>query len=132
MARPTNSWRSYCWFAHNSFGVVQPSGTLKPNDLGFFDSMGNVLEWNQNTFDFDARVRFETGRLVDDIEDALDQSANPSGNPIFRVQRGGSVMNSRYQIYSAARDEYSLMDEEDSYVGFRVACTIAVVPSPAD
>jgi formylglycine-generating enzyme required for sulfatase activity len=35
----------YAWVVQNSDGRTWPCGQLKPNDLGLFDSLGNVYEW---------------------------------------------------------------------------------------
>ncbi len=35
----------YAWFFDNSQGRSAPVGLLRPNDLGFFDTHGNVMEW---------------------------------------------------------------------------------------
>lgn len=36
---------SFAWFASNSNSRVQPTGSLRPNALGLFDTAGNVSEW---------------------------------------------------------------------------------------
>ena len=40
----------YGWFIKNSQGQCWPGGLLLPNDLGFFDLLGNVKEWCQNSY----------------------------------------------------------------------------------
>jgi formylglycine-generating enzyme required for sulfatase activity len=37
--------RAYAWTLSNSAGVAHPAGMLKPNDLGLFDTIGNLGEW---------------------------------------------------------------------------------------
>ena len=39
----------YVWFAANSERRKQPTGTLRPNRLGFFDMLGNVTEMCDNS-----------------------------------------------------------------------------------
>jgi hypothetical protein len=80
----------YAWFAKNSVdrgmlpGVPDQLGvggdSLKPNDLGLFDMLGNALEWCQEG------VGYYAGE--EDKEDKRDVSDNLS-----RVLRGGSFNN---------------------------------------
>ena len=39
------------WYKTNSRGKLQPAKTLRPNAWGFFDTMGSVYEWCQDTYD---------------------------------------------------------------------------------
>lgn len=121
----------YAWYASNSDGMTWPVGTLKPNDLGLFDTMGNVLEWSQNIYHADARLRTKVGLKFDDAAEEPESAADESMNAVFRAQRGGSFLHSRWESRSAARTTYSLMDDTTDYFGFRVARTIAVADSPA-
>jgi formylglycine-generating enzyme required for sulfatase activity len=122
----------YAWYASNSDGMTWPVGTLKPNDLGLFDTMGNVLEWSQNIYHVDARRRERIAMSLDDVEDEPADSADETVNDVFRSQRGGSFLHSRWESRSSSRTTYSLMDDTTDYFGFRVARTIAVVGSPAE
>jgi hypothetical protein len=122
----------YAWYASNSDGMTWPVGTLKPNDLGLFDTMGNVLEWSQNIYHVDAKQRARIASTLDDIEEEPESSAEAFMNAVFRAQRGGSFLHSRWESRSAARTTYSLMDDTTDYFGFRVARTIAVAGSRAD
>ena len=121
----------YAWYASNSDGMTWPVGTLKPNDLGLFDTMGNVLEWSQNIYHVDPRQRTRIASTLEDIEEEPGNSADETVNTVFRAQRGGSFLHSRWESRSAARTTYSLMDDTTDYFGFRVARTIAVVAPPA-
>ncbi|MCH8073937.1 MAG: SUMF1/EgtB/PvdO family nonheme iron enzyme, partial [Proteobacteria bacterium] len=40
----------YAWFIKNSANRSWPVGSLKPNDTGLFDMLGNVLEWCQGRY----------------------------------------------------------------------------------
>jgi formylglycine-generating enzyme required for sulfatase activity/class 3 adenylate cyclase len=122
----------YAWYASNSDGMTWPVGMLKPNDLGLFDTMGNVLEWSQNIYFADPRQRAQAALARDDIENEPEMTAGQSLNNLFRAQRGGSFLHSRWESRSAARTTYSLMDDTTDYFGFRVARTIAVAGSPAE
>jgi serine/threonine protein kinase len=39
----------YAWTQRNSGGRAHPVGSLLPNELGLFDTLGNVLEWCERT-----------------------------------------------------------------------------------
>jgi serine/threonine protein kinase len=41
----------YAWTLPHSRGHAHPVGSLLPNDLGLFDTLGNLLEWCQRTAD---------------------------------------------------------------------------------
>jgi formylglycine-generating enzyme required for sulfatase activity len=94
--------------------------------------MGNVLEWSQNIYFADPRQRAQAALARDDIENEPEMTAGQSLNNLFRAQRGGSFLHSRWESRSAARTTYSLMDDTTDYFGFRVARTIAVAGSPAE
>ena len=122
----------YAWFALNSEGVTWPMGQLKPNDLGLFDTTGNVLEWSQNIYRPDAHSRQQASQILDDIEDQIDPKVGESSALLFRSQRGGSFMHSWFEAGSASRTNYSLLDDATDYTGFRVARTIALTPLPSE
>jgi formylglycine-generating enzyme required for sulfatase activity len=119
----------YAWFAANSEGLSWPVATLKPNDLGLFDMMGNVLEWSQNVYHFDASLRGKINTLLEDVEDEPETTTEEAMNTVFRSQRGGSFLHSRWDYKSAARTSYSRMVDVTDYFGFRVARTLAVAGS---
>jgi len=122
----------YAWYASNSDGMTWPVGTLKPNDFGMFDTMGNVLEWSQNVYLSDPARRAKIALEIDDVENEPETTVESSFNNVFRAQRGGSFLHSRWESRSAARTTYSLMDDTTDYFGFRVARTIAVTASRAE
>ncbi|PHY02939.1 MAG: hypothetical protein CK530_03915 [Planctomycetaceae bacterium] len=122
----------YAWFALNSEGVTWPMGQLKPNDLGLFDTTGNVLEWSQNIYLPNAHSRQQVSQILDDIEDEIVPKVGEPSAPLFRSQRGGSFMHSRYEAGSASRTNYSLPDDPTDYTGFRVARTIDLTPFPSE
>jgi formylglycine-generating enzyme required for sulfatase activity len=41
----------YGWYASNSNSRTWPVGTLRPNDVGFFDGHGNVVQWCQDVYE---------------------------------------------------------------------------------
>ena len=103
-------------------------GRLKPNDLGLFDTTGNVLEWSQNIYRPDAHSRQQASQILDDIEDQIDPKVGEPSALLFRSQRGGSFMHSVFEASSSSRTNYSLLDDATDYTGLRVARTIAPAP----
>lgn len=78
--------RQYAWFNQNSFSKTQPVGSLKANDHGLFDMLGNVNEWCNETYpevtDLNAR---------NDVSSKKDQEDNLLVDDQKRVSRGGSI-----------------------------------------
>lgn len=122
----------YAWFAANSEGVSWPVATLKPNDLGLFDMMGNVLEWSQNVYHFDSGLPEKIPMRREDVEDEPETMTEEAMNTVFRSQRGGSFLHSRWDYKSASRTTYSRMVDVTDYFGFRVARTLAVAGSTTE
>jgi formylglycine-generating enzyme required for sulfatase activity len=116
----------YAWFAGNSEGTTHPGGRLKPNDLGLFDTLGNVLEWSQNIYLPDPRDRLRAAANRDDVEDAAELYPGDAFRTLFRAQRGGSFTHSRWESRSATRTNYAVMTDSTDYMGFRVARTLHI------
>jgi formylglycine-generating enzyme required for sulfatase activity len=119
----------YAWYRKNSKEKTWPVGSLKPNDLGFFDVQGNVFTWCQESYKSYPTAKGE--EVADDKEDALVSSPTQS-----RVLRGGSF---DYQA-SSVRSAYRIGDLP-SYrtytLGFRVARTLPLdsltaLPGPSN
>ncbi len=85
------------WFDKNSQNRSWPVGSLKPNDLGFFDLHGNVLCWCQERYKKDPQGFGD--KINQDIEDIL--SIN---NQDVRALRGGSFYNLASELRSAWRN----------------------------
>ena len=75
----------YAWLAMNSQDRSQPVGQLKPNDLGFFDLIGNVAEWHADLVQ-DDRVSVGGGTYGSDPEYNVFES-------------GGALPNTKYNSY---------------------------------
>jgi formylglycine-generating enzyme required for sulfatase activity len=113
----------YAWYSKNSvdrgllpgipgrFGVSGDS--VKPNDFGLFDMLGNAAEWCQ-----DPISAYKDG---DDIEDGNVTILNK----ISRVLRGASFNFHAATVRAAVRHFYAPVLRSES-VGFRPARTIAV------
>ena len=75
-------------------------GSLKPNDLGLFDMMGNAMEWCQEEiWDYPSGLPLsEDKEHIGDIKSINVRNA--------RVLRGGSFLNLSMSLRSANRTKY--------------------------
>jgi len=82
----TGKWGSqYAWYRDNARDRSWPVGSLKPNDLGLFDTLGNVCEWCQ-----DRHHDYSPGIVVEDLGEIQEVKDN-----VGRVLRGGRSTISR-------------------------------------
>jgi eukaryotic-like serine/threonine-protein kinase len=103
--------RKYAWYFKNSQDLTWPVGSLKPNDLGLSDVLGNVGTWCQENY-----KEYPQGQGVsEDKEDAL-----PKGN--YRVLRGGSFVGQASNLRSSLR-YVNVSTSRNASVGFRLART---------
>jgi formylglycine-generating enzyme required for sulfatase activity len=100
----------YAWYMKPSLGRrMLPCGSLKPNDLGLFDMLGNAAEWCQ-----ERKYLYEAGETAEDN--------NGVKNEMNRPLRGGSFNLLAPHERSASRAwVWALYDE--NYIGFRPART---------
>jgi len=105
----------YAWFRENALGRSWPVGTLKPNDFGLFDMLGNVWQCCHDEF---ANYRVPVPAESTDDEDA---SAPFVDNR--RVVRGGTFYVPASSVRSAYRYWLYYPDERRNVIGFRVAKT---------
>jgi serine/threonine protein kinase/formylglycine-generating enzyme required for sulfatase activity len=104
----------YEWYDKNSHQRTWPVGSKKPNDLGFFDVLGNMLTWCQESY-----KPYPQGKEVaEDKEDGL-AIAGTQG----RMLRGGSFLHTAMYARSAFRDSYLPSLRVDN-IGVRPARTI--------
>jgi formylglycine-generating enzyme required for sulfatase activity len=99
----------YAWHVGNSQDRAWPTGSLKPNDHGLFDMLGNVWEWCQDRW-----MNRWSGR-VDDTG-TVDADTN-------RVLRGGSFDSSSRMVRSAYYDRFEKPTVRSDEIGFRIART---------
>lgn len=115
----------YGWYQNNSGGKTWPLGSLKPNDLGFFDVQGNVFTWCQERF---KRYPAEKGEApVEDQEDSLEIKSTDA-----RVLWGGTFATRASNVRSANRTG-DVPTNRAINIGFRIARTLPhgyVVASP--
>jgi formylglycine-generating enzyme required for sulfatase activity len=99
----------YAWFRDNSHDRAWPGGSLKPNDLGLFDMLGNVYEWCP-----ERAVVYQPEGPESLADDRIDD-AN-------RVLRGGAFTGRPVDLRSASRPA-SAPSNRGPYFGFRLAKT---------
>uniref|UniRef100_UPI003F9A4FC5 formylglycine-generating enzyme family protein n=1 Tax=Mycobacterium sp. TaxID=1785 RepID=UPI003F9A4FC5 len=87
---------TYAWYQANSMERAWKCGSLIPNDLGLFDTLGNVYEWCQESIT-DSRP-FKRGKTSDIIS-----TFSSINNRTPRSLRGGTFSNHPALVRSANR-----------------------------
>jgi formylglycine-generating enzyme required for sulfatase activity len=89
-----------------------PVGSFKPNAFGLYDMQGNVWEWVEDAWhdNYDGAPK--------------DASEWASGDPDYRVARGGSWRNDTSYLRAAAREKRNINVRFDT-LGFRVGRTLS-------
>jgi formylglycine-generating enzyme required for sulfatase activity len=112
----------YAWYTKKSQdqGMLVP-GSLKPNDLGLFDMLGNAWQWCQDGIDYyypgqygEPAADKEHKVDIDDIKGIQDR--------LSRVLRGGAFTGQPVFVRSAFRFRIAPADRYDS-LGLRPART---------
>jgi formylglycine-generating enzyme required for sulfatase activity len=106
----------YAWYQNNSGHRTWPVGSLKPNDWGLFDMVGNLFSWCQERHK--EYPGTSPGRPVLDVEDAL-----PVLESELRLVRGGSYADAADEVRAARRTVIN-PSFVSTYAGLRVARTI--------
>jgi formylglycine-generating enzyme required for sulfatase activity len=101
----------YGWYARNARGRAAGVGSLKPNDLGLFDMLGNAWEWCH-----DARESYPAGPAEDREKPGAVTAAGE------RVLRGGGFFSAAADLRSAHRFGFH-PQASFRLAGFRVART---------
>ena len=110
----------YAWYNGDSDDKTWPVGSKKPNDMGFFDLLGNVWFWAQDQYSVQYPLA-PNGQALDDKEDH-NLTVSPNVN---RVLRGGGFNYQAKYVRSAYRYNYTPQNRIQHY-GFRVARTLTV------
>ncbi len=107
----------YAWYTKNSQDRrLLPVGSLKPNDLGLFDMLGNAYVWCQDPYlDY---AQDKEGQPSEDIEYKLDVNKTET-----RVLRGGSFSFLPWSVRCAGRN-WLVPTLRNGLLGFRLARTI--------
>jgi formylglycine-generating enzyme required for sulfatase activity len=101
--------RQYAWYQANSHERAWPCGSLMPNDLGLFDTLGNVYEWCQ-----DKAMGYPPGGIETPVDDVV--------NDAPRLLRSGAFKYLPPYVRSANRIWFA-PSLHDSPAGFRLART---------
>src|SRR5262249_52872562 len=104
----------YAWYIKNSQEKTWPVGSMKPNDLGFFDAHGNANTWCQER----SKAYPKGNQAIDDVEDDLVVKITDN-----RALRGGSFFNQASIVRSANRNGVPPTDDS-AHRGFRLARTL--------
>jgi hypothetical protein len=111
----------FVWYMDNSKEkVLSRPGTLKPNDLGAFDMLGNVLEW---TIDANAGRPRQGTTFVIDSERGLEAEAEP-----WRILRGSHLFCEARYIRVTDVWTFRPISTETHY-GLRLARTLKTHPA---
>jgi formylglycine-generating enzyme required for sulfatase activity len=97
-------------------GTLLPVGSLKPNDFGLFDMLGNCVEWVQNPFYLYQNLK--PPQRAQDFDDLPELPARP-----IMLLRGGGYRNHSMFIRCAFRLRYEAADRNVAS-GFRIARTV--------
>ncbi|MHC4399489.1 MAG: protein kinase domain-containing protein [Planctomycetota bacterium] len=109
--------RNYAWFVTNSLGETWPVATLKPNDLGLFDTHGNAWELCQDLYQTPAAaMAARPAKESESVEATVREEQECA-------LRGGSANDSPRGIRSASR-MLRVPTGRGPNVGFRVARTL--------
>jgi formylglycine-generating enzyme required for sulfatase activity/tRNA A-37 threonylcarbamoyl transferase component Bud32 len=104
----------YAWYQPNSGGQSHPVGLLPPNDLGLFDTLGNLREWVHEPL---APYPVGPGPIP---EQPHDQPMKPDD---IHAVRGGSFLDAATMTRGAARTATEAAHRQAS-CGFRVVRTM--------
>jgi formylglycine-generating enzyme required for sulfatase activity len=100
----------YAWYNANSGEQARPCRSLRPNDLGLSDMLGNVYEWCQE--------RYQRNPIQLDSNAQAIEHVNES----FRLLRGGSFSDRPANVRSASRI-WNAPSYHNTNNGFRPART---------
>lgn len=113
-----NVGRSTLSCAKDGRDITVPVGSFRPNNFGLYDVIGNVQEWTADCWN----DRYDNA--------PSDGRAWLQGDCTYRVTRGGSWHDYYTRHFRSAARHYVRANGSASYIGFRVARTMAVAPNP--
>ncbi|HLN28584.1 MAG TPA: protein kinase [Gemmataceae bacterium] len=111
----------YAWYSKNSQERTWRVGSLKPNDLGLFDSQGNVFTWCQEAYKAYPAGKGDEGAEDEGAED--EEGGLVVKSTDSRVLRGGSFAVQASYVRSAYRDAVVPANRSSNF-GFRPARTL--------
>ncbi len=102
------------WYRENSTSTTHPVAQKASNALGFYDMIGNVLEWCQDWYE---------GGYYKSCEDGVVDPTGPAQSELaFRLLRGGGWGSYSYGCRASQRGNFTPGSIVDG-VGFRVVRT---------
>jgi serine/threonine protein kinase/formylglycine-generating enzyme required for sulfatase activity len=104
----------YEWYPRNSENRAWPVGSLRPNDRGLFDMLGNVTEWIGE---------IATPYSTDQLDDSASKTSTTIDNDHLLRHRGGAYLDEAVFARSANRNQ---ANPNNRYLvrGFRTARTL--------
>jgi formylglycine-generating enzyme required for sulfatase activity len=106
--------KNYEWYVENSGDRAHPGGLLLPNDLGLFDTLGNVAEWCHDRW-HDSTINFAMP-----IDDILVDETMPRAH---RHHRGQTFHDTPSTVRAGTRTWINPTEPRND-IGFRPARTI--------
>lgn len=110
----------YAWCTKNSLDrSTEPSGRMKPNDLGLFDMLGNVMEWSMGK---PVGLSADPDKMPgDDLEDTADMLRIEDTKG--RIAHGGSFLSYTLNV-RAAFHNWNRPSFPSQVTGFRIVRTV--------
>ena len=109
----------YAWYLDGSEGTSRAVGSLRPNQYGLFDMLGNVTEWCQDRF-WEKYQPGAAGSPFEIVEEWRVRFPLPDGEEYSF--RGGSYLHVQKYVRSAWR--HSTNYPSHPFTGIRIARTI--------
>ena len=97
---------------------ARPVASLKPNDFGLFDMLGNAMQWCQEAVSYPGS---DVGDAILTDEEPSDRASDPGAQS--RVLRGGAWLSRPKLLRSSYRNIDRADKQYDGY-GFRVVLTL--------
>lgn len=101
----------------------QPVGTLRANPFGLYDTIGNVLEWVEDSWEPDSYLRVTATPAID--------PSNLTDKTDLRVAKGGCFIISANKCRSSLRRQRGLHLKNER-LGFRIALAIEDSQAPGN
>jgi len=113
---------NFAWHQDSSKQRSWPVGSLKPNDWGLFDMLGNAVEWTNDRYvGYPNLLQRTLGPTVDSLDET------PVADNQSRVLRGGSFSDRPSNVRSALRSNLGPSNRPFND-GFRLARTLPPAP----
>ena len=108
--------RRYGWFTKNADDCARAVGTLRPNELGLFDMLGNAQEWCEEP---------EPGQMSDPKDDVGNAQAVSINERSKVFRRGGSFLSQAVNMRERVTAAPTSRGLTNHTCGFRPARTLS-------